>query len=453
MIRINIVKIILITLAALPVEKLLAFENIDTLNQLMKVVEQSGKQDREINKNREKYFLQKKNEQERILIIAKNKLLTVKNKNKALKKDFDIGEEKLTKLENLLHQRAGSLGELFGVVRQVAGETSALLEHSIISSQVSNRLNNIREIADSKSLPSIYQLELLWVAMQREMIESGKVTRFQTNVVNNNGVGEDSLVTRVGAFNASSDGQFLRYNSKKQTLYQLVDQPSNEYLEMAASFEKSREGFVPMVIDPSRGVILDLYGLTPSILERISQGKLVGYVIIVLGVIGGLLLSERFFVLYKIEKNLNKQLISDVTDSSNALGRILAIYKSNITIDLSTLERKIDEAIIKEAPIIERGLSTIKILAVIAPLLGLLGTVTGMIETFQSITLFGTGDAKLMAGGISQALITTVLGLVVAIPLIFLHSIAANKSRRCINILEGQSAGLIALHAENEADR
>jgi len=112
------------------------------------------------------------------------------------------------------------------------------------------------------------------------------------------------------------------------------------------------------------------------------------------------------------------------------------------------LQLKLDEAVLAEIPALERGNSLIKLLAAIAPLLGLLGTVTGMILTFQAISLFGSGDPKLMAGGISQALVTTVLGLVVAIPLLFSHSVIAYLSRSMIQRLDEQCAGVLARSAE-----
>jgi len=90
----------------------------------------------------------------------------------------------------------------------------------------------------------------------------------------------------------------------------------------------------------------------------------------------------------------------------------------------------------------------LKIIAVVAPLLGLLGTVTGMIITFQAITLFGTGDPKLMAGGISTALVTTVQGLCVAIPTVLLHTLVASRARRLNQILEEQAAGMVAVQSE-----
>ena len=90
----------------------------------------------------------------------------------------------------------------------------------------------------------------------------------------------------------------------------------------------------------------------------------------------------------------------------------------------------------------------IKTLVALLPLLGLLGTVTGMIQTFQAITLYGAGDPQTMAGGISQALVTTVLGLVVAIPTVFLHWLASSRAKRIEGILEEHAAGLIAQQYE-----
>ena len=106
------------------------------------------------------------------------------------------------------------------------------------------------------------------------------------------------------------------------------------------------------------------------------------------------------------------------------------------------------EAILSETPDINKYISFIQVISVVAPLAGLLGTVIGMIETFQAITLFGTGDPKTMAGGISTALMTTVLGICVAIPTTLLHSVVQQMARSILHKIEEQSAGLIAEHAE-----
>jgi biopolymer transport protein ExbB len=419
-----------------------------SLDGLLEAVRQEGAAGRELNKSREARFLEEKSRQQQLLKDAKDALLKEKQRSESLTKNFDDNEKQLSELEELLHQRTGSLGELFGVVRQVAGDTTATLEHSLVSAQIGGRTDIVRRLSKSKALPSIDELESLWFALQQEMTESGKIVRFPGKIVTAEGKDTEAMITRVGVFNAVSDGSFLRYLPETGQLVELPRQPAARYQRMASALENAESGLTAMAIDPSRGAILALFVDMPDIVERITQGKLVGYIIIAIAVIGLAMVAERGFTLTNVERKIKQQLASDTPNEGNPLGRIMSVYFSNQSIDTETLERKIDEAILKEAPMLERGLPTIKILAVIAPLLGLLGTVTGMIETFQSITLFGTGDPKLMAGGISQALITTALGLVAAIPLIMLHSITVSKSRRCINILEEQSAGIIALHAE-----
>jgi biopolymer transport protein ExbB len=422
--------------------------DVTTLDGLLEAVRQESAAGRTLNKNREALFLEAKTRQQQLLKEAKAALEKEKQRSDSLTSQFDDNEKQLSEQEELLHQRTGSLGELFGVVRQVAGDTVGTLEHSLVSAQISGRADNIRTLSKSKALPSIEELESLWFSLQQEMTESGKIVRFPGMIVSAEGKDRQAMITRVGVFNAVSDGRFLRYLPETGQLVELPRQPAARYQAMASELEGAQSGLTAMAIDPSRGAILALFVQMPDIVERITQGKLVGYIIIAIATIGLVMVAFRGLRLTAVERKIKQQLNSDSPDEGNPLGRIMSVYFNNQSIDTETLERKIDEAILKEAPSLERGLATIKILAVIAPLLGLLGTVTGMIETFQSITLFGTGDPKLMAGGISQALITTVLGLMTAIPLILLHSITVSKSRRCINILEEQSAGIIALHAE-----
>ncbi|MDP6673494.1 MAG: MotA/TolQ/ExbB proton channel family protein, partial [Gammaproteobacteria bacterium] len=185
--------------------------------------------------------------------------------------------------------------------------------------------------------------------------------------------------------------------------------------------------------------------------ERVQQGGLVGYLIIALGCIGLLIAFERMFVLGLASRKVTAQLNSDSPSQDNALGRVLSVAEGNRSADTETLELKLSEAIFKEIPALNRALLFLKIISVVAPLMGLLGTVTGMINTFQAITLYGTGDPKLMAGGISQALVTTVLGLTVAIPMVLLHTLVSGRSRRIVQVLQEQSAGIIATHAEKRS--
>ena len=216
---------------------------------------------------------------------------------------------------------------------------------------------------------------------------------------------------------------------------------------MADDLFELEEGFTAMAVDPSRGQILGLLIQTPGIGERINQGGFVGYLIILIGLLGVAMSLWRMKYLKDEGDAINRQLKSSEPSNDNSLGRILSIYKENQGIDPETLELKVDEAILREVPQLEKYHSIIKVFAAVAPLMGLLGTVVGMIVTFQALTLFGTGDPKLMAGGILQALVTTMLGLIVAIPLVFLHSILTSWSTSLIEILEEQSAGLIAKNA------
>lgn len=133
---------------------------------------------------------------------------------------------------------------------------------------------------------------------------------------------------------------------------------------------------------------------------------------------------------------------------SNPLGRVMMAYDESKNKDGDTVELKLDEAILRESPKLEVGLNFLKLAAGIAPLLGLLGTVTGMIKTFQAMMIYGTGDPQLMAGGISEALVTTMLGLIAAIPLLILHSFCSSLARGVQGTLEEQSAGIVARHVE-----
>lgn len=421
-----------------------------TLDELLEVVKQARVAESRENRAREQRFLRERNERSRLLKQARAELKAEQQRSERLKAAFDANEKKLAELEETLRQRMGSLGELFGVVRQVAGDARATFDNSVVSSQIQGRQAIVEPLARSKELPSIAQLEDLWYVLQQEMTESGKVVTYPARVISADGAEGRRDVTRVGTFTVVSGDRFLRFLGETGELLELPRQPARRYRNLAAEFQQASGGLAPMVVDPSRGSILALLVQAPDLKERVQQGKLVGYVIIAIAVLGLLVVAERYLGLSITWMRIRRQLRSEEPKPNNPLGRILMVYHQNQDMDPETLELRIDEAILHEVPKVQRGLATVKILAVIAPLLGLLGTVTGMIETFQSITLFGTGDPKLMAGGISQALVTTVLGLVTAIPMVLLHSVLAGKSKRIVSVLDEQSAGIIAAHAERD---
>ena len=430
-----------------------AREQADSLKSLLEAVRDDSRLNSEANKERERRFAAARDRQRALLDEMKTAVANEERRSVTLKNTFDANEQTLTELEETLRIRIGNFGELFGVVHQVAGDANGIIENSLVSAQYPGRTELLVRLGKSKGLPSIRDLHQLRVLLLEEMVESGKVSRFSTEVIRADGVASSADVVRVGVFNAVTGNRFLKYEPRTGTLQELARQPAGRFQAMARNLAEAREGTVEMAVDPSRGQLLRLLVQAPGLGERIQQGGLVGYVIIAMGFVGVAIAVWRMLVLFLASRRIKDQLRSDSADDDNALGRILGVYAANRDVDTDTLELKLDEAILRETPRLERYQAIIKVFAAVAPLLGLLGTVVGMIITFQALTLFGTGDPKLMAGGISQALMTTVLGLIVAIPLVFMHSIVAGWSKSLIEVLEEQSAGIVARHSEADTTR
>lgn len=423
-------------------------QNIKSLQSLLEQVKTDGLKEKSISQSREKEFSRSRDQQQKLLAQAIKELKRTKDITKQLKKSFDSNEEELAKQEEELRKRSGNLGEMFGVVRQVSQDMAAIRENSLLALELGAQSETLNKLADSKALPSIKELEALWYELQLQMTKQGESKRFSGEYINVSGKKVQETIAHVGPFVALTSGGYLHYDTETHQLMELSKQPSEANL--IPDFFTSNATFSPLYIDPTRGVLLSLSSQNPSIADRIKQGGLIGYIILTLAFLGLVYACILLILMLKTHVKVKSQLKDvDTVSLDNPLGRILSVYENqNGKVDIETLEMKLDEAVLKELPSLEKGLSLIKLLAAVAPLLGLLGTVTGMITTFQSITLFGTGDPKLMAGGISQALITTVLGLVAAIPLLFMHNIVSSRSRELVQILDQQSAGLIAEKAQ-----
>jgi biopolymer transport protein ExbB len=417
-----------------------------SMDQLLKRVKAGWNGERKENRDREAAFAKAKADQQRLLNDAKATRAALERRSEALEIQFENNETTLGQLEDTLTERLGALGELFGVVRQVSGDTRSQVEGSLVSAQIPGREEFLEELGKNKSLPSIESLEKLWFVLHQEMTELGQVVRFPATVINIDGEQNERQVTRIGAFNAISDGIYLNYEERK--LQELPKQPAGTYLDTVAAFENSTKSMATFAVDPSRGSILKVLIQTPGFRERIEFGGMIGYAIIALGLFAGFFAIIRGTVVYLTGRKVAAQKKSDTVSDKNPLGRVIGIYESNRATDVETLELKLDEAILGESARLEKLLWLVKVVSVVAPLMGLLGTVTGMIRTFQAITLFGTGDPKMMASGISEALVTTMLGLMVAIPLVLLHALVSNTSKSVVEVLEEQAAGLIARRAE-----
>ena len=421
-----------------------------TLDELLNQVRNARAEAQQRNKQREADFIRQRDQQRALVNQSRAELATEETTSTRLQQQFEGNERELTELNTQLQARLGNLGEVFGVVRQVAADTKGVVDNSIVSSQFQGRGELAAKLAQSKALPSIDELRGLWLTLQEEMTETGKVARFKATVVTIDGAQTQADVVRVGAFNAVYEDKFLRYQPETGSLVELTRQPADRYLSQAEDLYEAAPGeMIEFGLDPTRGQLLALLVEAPDFLERTAQGGLVGNLILVLIFIALLVALERLIALIGINKRIKEQLEHvGKPNLDNALGRILSVYQNNKNDSVEVLELKLDEAIMKEVPEFEKRLPFIKLAAAVGPLMGLLGTVTGMIATFQVITLFGSGDPKLMADGIAQALVTTVEGLACAIPMVLIHGFLSTRSKEIIQLLEEQTAGIIAAHAE-----
>ncbi len=423
-----------------------------SLDDLLNQLEQGKITQTKQNKARETEFKAKVNQQQNLLNDMGYQRDNALVLSVQLEQNFADNEINLANKAEALDKRLGELKELFGVLQQVSGDTRSKFQTSVISAQIPGRGKFLDEFAQSmgssSKLASISEIERLWFELQREMTQSGKVAKFNREVVLANGDRKIAEVTRVGGFNLISDGKYLEYIDETGTVAELIRQPSSRYLATTSDLVNSGGNTTAFALDPTGGSILSLLVQAPDLKERVDQGGPVGYIILAIGFVGLLIALERLISLVFIGAKVGRQLKSTIASSDNPLGRVMQVKDNNPNLDTETLELKLSESILREVPKLSKRLTLIKIISVVAPLIGLLGTVTGMINTFQAITLFGTGDPKLMAGGISQALVTTVLGLVVAIPMVFIFAYLNGRSRNIVNILQQESTGLIAERAE-----
>jgi biopolymer transport protein ExbB len=371
-------------------------------------------------------------------------------------------EVRINALNAELRDKAAALGlaELFGLARQAANDASAIMQQSMITTQFPPaageqwRDDFLRTFAASRATPTTTELQRVWVEIQREMTASGQVAKYQTRVVQPGGEEVQADVIRIGPFTALSDGQFLSYLPTLRSLNVLPRQLPPEFMEIAESFQRAAGGYAQAVVDSNRGVLLGLYVERPTFMERIELGEWVGYVIIVVGALGILAFLFQLVYLILVRMGVSSQLKNlDKPSANNPLGRVLLAFKGdkdNIEEDADIAELRITEAVLHEVPKLERFQAFLRLSVAAGPLLGLIGTVIGMILTFQSITESGSSDPKLMANGIGQAMIATVLGLGIAIPLLFANALLNSLSRTVVQILDEQSAGMLAESIEKQ---
>ena len=445
----------------------------DSLEELLNIVKERRTIENRLHAQREQEFQQSKADQARLLANAEQEQRSEEKRSEELNTRFQSNETQIGDLQVTLDKNLGSLRELFGVLSGVSGDSRATFASSIINSQYPDRGQFLGDLAEkmgtATELASIEEMEELWFLLQQNMTESGNIARY-TSEVNSISAGEQTTtsVVRIGEFNLIDENGYLVYDTEVGKLTELARQPAGEFFKTTQElFDAPAGEVVGFAVDPTKGALLSLEVQRATLGEMVGtpldgimngscwlpfcdgQGGIVGSIIILVGILGVALSIERLITLSIIGGKVKsqKQNPESPTDN-NPLGRVIGVYHNNREVDIETLQLKMGEAVLQEMPAITRNIALIQVISVVAPLMGLLGTVIGMILTFQAITLYGTGDPKTMAGGISTALMTTVLGLCVAIPTVLLHSLVHQRSRSVIHVLDEQSEGIIAQHAE-----
>ena len=447
---------------------LLAFFNINAqeelevvepsnLDMLLELVKEGKSKEQAENDRREDEFISARNRQGEILAAEQRELARQERIADELEEVFIANQEKLRIAEEAYLKQLGSLNELFGHMQSISTDSRVTFETSLTAAEFGKERETFlgdltSKMGESTELPTILEIERVWYEIMREMKATGEVVRFNTNVINVDGSQAECDVVRIGVYNAVCGSSYLEYVPSKGQYQFLARQPAGRYTGSASrvSNADAASGYVSFSVDPSGpsgGALLANLIQNPSLLERINQGGLIGYIILLIGGITLLFAIYKYVSLFLLGRAVGEQLTSS-SYGDNPLGRVLSVGETHMKDAIDRLELKLAESIMAERPAIERGISFVKIVSVVAPLAGLLGTVTGMIITFQQITLFGTGDPKIMAGGSSQALVTTVLGLVVAIPTTLAHSFLQSSARSVVDVLEEQATGIVAEKAK-----
>lgn len=425
-----------------------------SLEQLLELVQQGKFAESEEATEREQKFARERNRQATLLANAKAERSRLEAIATELEGRFEANDAKLVVLEEQLKTRLGSLYETFGHLQGVASDTQQQFESAVTSGQFGqDREIFLKDLAkrmgEGISLASVEELERLWYELQRELIASGNVQKFTATVVDNEGQTSQENVVRVGNFNAVTEGGYLTYLPARGAYETLPRQPGR-YLGGTYDIHDNSTGFVEFAVDPTGpqgGALLTNLISLPSFFEQIQYGRITGYTIILLFLLATGIFGWRTYILFNLDKNVKKE-ASGSKLGNNPLSRIFEVAEQNKGSDVETLELKLAEQILVERSSIDTGIWLVRLISVVAPLLGLFGTITGMINTFQAITLFGTGDPKTMANGISEALVTTMLGLMTAIPATFMAAIMANYAKNILTVLEEQSTGMIAAASE-----
>jgi biopolymer transport protein ExbB len=431
-----------------------------TLDELLQQARSVREQEAQLLQQRESQFnAAAAADQERLMQEAEANVVAIEAQVAQKTEIYSQNELAINELNAQIRQKERDLGlgEVFGLARQVSGDVSSVLQQSLTNAQFAevdeiNRVDFMRNLAASEGIVSTDDLERLWFELQREITASGQVATYTGTVAGPSGDMREAKITRIGVFTSMADGQYLAYLPNLAQLNILPRQLPNEFMEMGRNLQSASSGYVWTVADPTRGVLTALYVERPNWVQRIEDGEHINYVILAVGLAGSLAFIFQLIYLIFVRIAVSAQLRHlEKPTKNNPLGRVLLAFKGDmksIEGDSDIAELRVSEAVIKEIPRLERFQAFLRLAVAAGPLLGLVGTVVGMIMTFQSITESGSSDPKLMADGIGAAMIATVLGLGIAVPLLFANALLTSLSRSIVQVLDEQSTGMLAENLE-----
>jgi biopolymer transport protein ExbB len=348
-----------------------------------------------------------------------------------------------------------------GTLRTAARELDGMLTESPLTAKNPEKLAPVREILNPGRFAGIDDLDLLAKGFLGEMADTGAVRLEKGEVFGPGGSLVTAEILTLGPFTAAfrtekGEVGFLRYLPENGKFQMLGREPSRS---VQKNLESYMQGLSPSLsMDISGGAALQQVLHRTTLKSQIESGGFLVWPILLIGLVALLITCERIWFLNRVHTNADK-----VMGRVNALAaekqweacentvrpgvgkpvfNILMAGLSGRKEDRQTLESILQEAILRELPRLERFLPMLNVMAGVAPLIGLLGTVTGMIATFHTITLFGTGDPRMMSGGISEALATTMFGLAVAIPITLIHTFLTRRVEHIVGDMEEKAVAL-----------
>ena len=377
--------------------------------------------------------------------IAKNKkvLQTKQTKFIKLSKDLKSKELLIDKMNEQLRDKTSNAEIISSIIIQAK---EALGEYSII--------------VDDKSINEIQTLEL---AFTNSLILFSKLSSLRVEggdfylLDGTTAKGEIVKIGNVAAYgiSAKASGALAPAGSGTYKLWN-----KDAALSAKALYENQTPKELNIFVYENLDKDVE-YAQEKTYKDTVIAGGTIGYIILALGVFGLILLGLRVVFLTGAGDNVKKitdlvshklesgssvdETYSAVEEFSGSAARVIRATIRNINKEKEHIEDIVMEAILNENSSLDKYGNFILVIAAVAPLLGLLGTVTGMIATFDIITTHGTGDPKLLSGGISEALVTTMLGLVVAIPLLLLGNLISGWANNIKDSMEHSALHIVNL--------